>query len=170
MLWIERHTAERRWWKKSFFWEVWILQVPYVRLLWHFFWHLLESQHGVSYTKSWLSIIWMPCNLSCCSFNLIWIFENHQSLSGESFWHMLSLFSSKVFFKHINLIILVNAFNGSLSHFFSCLSKTKGCVSIHFLHILLDFVWLCWIIIIWPSSDQMSHTLLWSWNSFGIDL
>ena len=58
----------------------------------------------------------MPLNLSNCSLDLVWILGDHLSFGGNGFSKILSLLSSKVLLKQVDLIVLHNASGGVLGH------------------------------------------------------
>ena len=118
---VESHRAERRWSKEGFFREVRVIQIPDVRLLWHIIRHLLESKHSIGNTDSHFGGIWMPSDTCNCSFDVVWIFEDHKGLSGDVLTEMLSSFTREIFFKKINLVVLSNAFSNALNHLFGSL-------------------------------------------------
>lgn len=117
MLVVESHRAKWRWGEKCFFWEIRVIQIPDVRLLWHVFRHLLESKHSIGNTDSHLGGIWVPSDTCNGSFDIVWVFEDHEGLGGDVLTKMLSGFTREILFEEINLVVLSDALGDTLDHF-----------------------------------------------------
>ena len=121
---VESHGTKRRWWEKCFFWEIWILQVPDVRLSWHVVRHLLETEHGVGNTDSHFSSFWMPGDLGGRTLEVVGVLEDHHGFGGNTFREMLRLFTSEILLEQIDFVVLKDALGGSLNHILCSLSET----------------------------------------------
>lgn len=60
----------------------------------------------------------MPVDTGGSSLDIVWILEDHQSLSGDALGEMLWLFTCKVLFEHVDLIVLLDSLGDDLNHFF----------------------------------------------------
>jgi len=100
---------------KSLLGGVRIAQIPNVWFKRHFVVHLLKSKDGIANSDSSICrMIWMPSNFCNRSFDLIRVFEKHNCFCRNILSLVFGDLSSKVFFKHIILIVLPDAISGSL--------------------------------------------------------
>lgn len=156
---IEGHAAERGRSQQCLLWEVWIVQVPNVGLLWHVIGHLLETEHSVCDTYSQLGYFRMPRETGSRPLEIIWIFENHQSLGGDALRQMLRLLTLEVLLEQIDLIVLTDAAGGFCNHLSGSLRETKSRISVKILLISLHVNWFGWINVCGPATSFVRHTL-----------
>jgi len=123
-LMIEFHAAKWRRPKKSFLWEIWIMEIPNIWFSWHIMWHLLESQACISDTSSKLCSLHIPRDTCSSSLESIWVLHDHTGLKTDALRKIFCLLTSKILFEHINLIVLFNSFSDCFTHFFGGLSET----------------------------------------------
>ena len=152
---IEYHCAKSRGRLKSLLWEIWIVQVPNVRIQRHLRRHLLETKHSIWDSDSEICcLIWMPWDFSYWTFYWVRIFEDHSCLCRYSLWKMFRLLSTEVFFKQIYFIILSDALLSTSYEIFGCLSKAKIGISVEFLEIFSNITWLGVVVILRPTYFQ----------------
>ena len=112
----------------------------------------------------------MPGNFGNATLDLLWIFEDHDSLGGNWLGHILWLFSFEVFLKEIDLIVLLDAAGGSLNQVLGGTNEVEVWLFEKLSHVLVDFVWLMGVVILWPTSNHVVTSLVVSGNALCVNL
>ena len=107
-----------------------------------------------------LTGLWMPCDLGHTTLHLLWVLEDHHSLGGDWLRHVLWLFTLKVLFKEIDLIVLFDAALGSSNKVLGCSQVVQSWLLCQLTHVLVHFVGLLRIVLLGPTSDLMVASIL----------
>jgi len=111
----------------------------------------------------------LPSNFSNGTFNLVGVFENHERFSVDLFRHVLSLLSGKVFFEHINFVVLLHASLTGAGEISSGGSETESGVSVELLGVTLYVLLIGGINLVGPSSNYVGHTSVFSFNTVSLN-
>ena len=112
----------------------------------------------------------MPNDLIGRTLNLVVVLEDHHSLGVEILGQVLRLFTLKVLFEEIDLIVLFDTLFRVGYKVSSSVSIRKEGISHQLLLIFGDLEGLCGIVLLWPTADNVLHTAVRRSNSFCVDL
>ena len=112
----------------------------------------------------------MPCDLGDGTLDGVGVLEDHHSLCCDWLRHEFGIFTVEVFFKEINLVVLLNTARCSLNELTSGLSEAKSGLLGQLSHILVDLVGLLVVVLLGPTTDTVVHTVVLSGHSLSVDL
>jgi hypothetical protein len=101
---------------------------------------------------------------------LVWVLEDHSSLGVDGLGEILGLFSVKVLFEQIDLIVLADALLSGVCKVSCCGLEAEIDFTEHFLLILGDVKSLGMVEFLGPSTDGMAHTTVVGDDTLGVDL
>ena len=112
----------------------------------------------------------MPCDLGDGTLDGVGVLEDHDSLGGDRLRHELGILTLEVFFEEVDLVVLLNAACCTLNKFTGGLTEAESGLLGKLSHVLVDFVCLLIVVLLGPTTDGVSHTVVLSWNALSIHL
>ena len=166
----EGKRAQGRGRLKTDFWRIRVVQVPDVGGFWHVGGHLLEAELGVGGTDAELACLGVPRNLGNRSLDDVGVLEDHDSLGRDWLRHELRVFTLEVLLKEIDLVVLLDAAGGALHELTGCLSEAHRWLLGQFSHVLVDFVGLLVVVLLGPTTDGVSHSIVLGRHALSVHL
>ena len=170
VLLVEGKGAEGRCGLHGDFRRVRVVQIPDVGALGHVGWHLLETELCVGCTDTELRGLWVPCDLGHGTLDGVGVLEDHDGLGGDGLRHEFGVLTLEVLLEEINLVVLLDATRGALDELTSGLAEAHLRLLNELTHVLVDLVGLLVVVLLGPSTDGMSHTVVFGRYAFSINL
>lgn len=166
---VEHRSTHGRMRSKCGLGSIRIIQIPNVRVDWHFLGRGLEPEGGVADGHSSVCVtVRVPSDLGNRSLGGVGILQEHHSLSRDGLGLVFRLFSREVLFEQIVNIVLLDALCCFLSSTGDGRSESK--ISLELSLILDNILSLSRIELSGPSSLSMLHSFILSGDPFSVDL